>query len=116
MADMADGDEKTAINDLKTKAKEARDAFDGQLTADEGKLKSDYESAKGVFDNAEKGAQAARKAAEKAARETAYTDSKALNDKNKQAYDDAEAQLKIWADAKKTSTTNEEWEENHKKW
>jgi len=39
-----------------------------------------------------------------------------LNDKNKAAFDDAETQLKHWADAKKKSTTNEEWETNHLAW
>jgi len=39
-----------------------------------------------------------------------------LNDKNKEDYEKAELQLKHWADAKKKSVTNDEWEENHKKW
>lgn len=90
----------------------------GQLTTEDGgidvaALKGTYETQQGVFDAKEKELDAARTTAEGTKRENAFAGIKSAYDKLKTEKEKAETQLAVWLAKKRTSRTDEQWEENN---
>lgn len=78
-----------------------------------GNLQTDMNTKMGVFKEAEKAAKETALADEKTKLDAAFTGLETEKNDTQTAFAALEGQLEYWADAKKKSKTEKEWEENH---